>query len=218
MAETVPSELTYLLDRIEPSSRDQAWAEFVNAHSKLILHVARSLGGDHDNVMDRYACVLEKLRRDDFHRLRAYGADGRGKFTTWLVVVVRRLCFDHAREKYGRLRGDGEGRENGHRMRGLLVDLVSDAADITEIVDSSNGGPEDNLRALQLDEMLKSVLAALKPNDRLLIRLRFEDELTATEIARLMSRSQFDVYRQLRHVLRTLRTALLRNGVADATP
>lgn len=219
MTVPVPYELAHLLDHLAPSARDEAWTAFVQANSKLILYVARSLGGDHDDVMDRYAFVLEQLRRDDFHRLRAYGADGRGKFTTWLVVVVRRLCLDHRREKYGRVRGEGEGREDGLRMRGRLVDLISDAAKLTELVDTSARGPEERLRALQLDDALKSAVATLDPNDRLLLRLRFEDELSAAQIARLMScRSQFGVYRRLRHVLDTLRTALVRHGVGDPAP
>jgi RNA polymerase sigma factor (sigma-70 family) len=219
MTVPVPYELTHLLDHLEPSARDEAWAAFVQANSKLILYVARSLGGDHDDVMDRYTSVLEQLRRDDFHRLRAYGADGRGKFTTWLVVVVRRLCLDHQREKYGRARSNDEGREAGRRMRGRLVDLVADGVEITELVDTSTGGPEERLRALQLDDALKSAVATLEPDDRLLLRFRFEDDLSASEIARLMScRSQFDVYRRLRHVLGTLRTVLLSRGVGDPAP
>ena len=94
----VPYELSHLLAHLEPPARDEAWTAFVQANSKLILFVAHSLGSDHDDVMDRYTFILDQLRRDDFHRLRAYGADGRGKFTTWLVVVARRLCLDHRRE------------------------------------------------------------------------------------------------------------------------
>jgi RNA polymerase sigma factor (sigma-70 family) len=209
----------HLLDHPELSARDEAWTAFVEGNSKLILYVARSLGGDHDDVMDRYAFVLSQLRRDDFHRLRAYGDDGRGKFTTWLVVVVRRLCFDHRREKYGRVRGDDENVEDGHRMRGRLVDLISDHNALTELVDLSSTSPDDHVRAAQLDDLLKSALAALEAEDRLLLRFRFEDDLSAGEIARLMScRSPFDVYRRLRRVLASLRTTLLSRGVHDPLP
>jgi RNA polymerase sigma factor (sigma-70 family) len=215
----VPYELSHLLAHLEPPARDDAWTAFVQANSKLILFVAHSLGSDHDDVMDRYTFILDQLRRDDFHRLRAYGADGRGKFTTWLVVVARRLCLDHQREKYGRARGDDDGREDGRRMRGRLVDLVSDDAELTELVDTSDGGAEERLRALQLDDTLKCAIATLEPDDRLLLRLRFQDELSAAQIARIMScRSQFDVYRRLRHVLETLRTVLIRHGVDDPAP
>lgn len=104
-------------------------------------------------------------------------------------------------------------------MRGRLVDLVADGVEITELVDTSTGGPEERLRAFQLDDVLKSAVAALEPEDRLLLKLRFEDELSASQIAKIMScRSQFDVYRRLRNVLDTLRTTLVRHGVVDPVP
>jgi RNA polymerase sigma factor (sigma-70 family) len=219
MAEPIPTELARLLDHLEPSARDQAWAAFVSENTKLILHVARSVGGDHDDVMDRYACILDHLQRDDFHRLRAYVSDGRGKFTTWLVVVARRVCLDHRREKYGRSRGEDPDRKHGHQTRGRLVDLVSDASDLGELVDTSAGGPEEGLRARQLDGALKSAVATLAPSDQKLLRLRFEQDLSASQIARATSsRSQFEVYRRLRRVLDILRTKLVQRGVADAAP
>jgi hypothetical protein len=70
--------------------------------------VASSLGGDQDAVMDRYTDVLEQLRRNDCQRLRGYASDRRSKFTTWLVVVARRLCLDQHRQRYGRDRNDPE--------------------------------------------------------------------------------------------------------------
>lgn len=219
MTEPVPSELAHLLDHLEPLANDQAWTAFVRANSKLILHVARSLGGDHDDVMDRYECILDQLQRDDFRRLRRYVADGRGKFTTWLVVVARRVCLDHRREKYGRSRGEDRDRADDRQMRGRLVDLVSDGSDLGELVDTSAGGPEERLRAVQLDGALRSAVATLAPEDRRLLRLRFEQNLSASQIARTMSSgSQFDVYRRLRRILEALRAKLVRHGVADAAP
>ena len=44
--------------------------------------------------MDHYAFMLDRLQEDGFHRLRAFAGDGRGQFTTWLVVVARRLCVE----------------------------------------------------------------------------------------------------------------------------
>jgi hypothetical protein len=67
------------LDHPEPSVRDEAWIAFVQGKSKLILYVARSLGGDHDDVMDRYAFVHGQLRRDDFHRLLGYAISNQGR-------------------------------------------------------------------------------------------------------------------------------------------
>jgi len=95
-------ELSTLLDAANPAAREAAWTRFVETHNRLLLHVARSVDRDHDAAMDAYAHVLEQFRGDDFRRLRAYASDGRSKFTTWLVVVTRRVCLDHVRQRYGR--------------------------------------------------------------------------------------------------------------------
>src|SRR5262249_41817793 len=102
MPDGLPAELSQLLAAAEPQGAEGAWGEFVHAHSRLLLHVARSMAKDHDDAMDRFAYLLEQLRRDDCRRLRGFVADGRSKFTTWLVVVARRLCLDYDRRRYGR--------------------------------------------------------------------------------------------------------------------
>src|SRR4051794_31379617 len=99
MSNVRPVPLSSLLSACDPASRGEAWALFLSSYSALIMRVARLLGGDDDAVMDRYTFVLDHLRRDDCHRLRAYAADGRGEFTTWLVLVVRRLCLDAHRQR-----------------------------------------------------------------------------------------------------------------------
>jgi len=117
MADAPPPELVGLLNASDPAAREVAWASFVKSHSRLLLHVARSIGRDYDAAMDAYAYLLELLRADDCRRLRAYAADGRSKFTTWLVVVARRLCLDHLRHRYGRLREEGGSSGGGRAAR-----------------------------------------------------------------------------------------------------
>ena len=90
-APSLPPELSRLLSASEPVEQGEAWAEFVNTHSSILLHTCRAVAHDHDAVMDGYAHVLEALREDCYRRLRAYVPRGTTRFTTWLVVVVRRL-------------------------------------------------------------------------------------------------------------------------------
>src|SRR5258707_5460889 len=107
MADGLPQELAQLLNASDSPTRDAAWEAFLTTHSRLLLHTARSLNRDHDAAMDGYAYVLEALRESDYRRLRAYAADGRSKFSTWLVVVTRRICLDFHRRRYGRARDTG---------------------------------------------------------------------------------------------------------------
>jgi DNA-directed RNA polymerase specialized sigma24 family protein len=104
MSAASPSELPALLHAPTQAAREEAWAGFVAAYSEPILRVVRSLGGDHDLVMDRYAFVLDHLRENDCQRLKTFARPGAGPFALWLVVVVRRLCLDHHRARFGRAR------------------------------------------------------------------------------------------------------------------
>lgn len=217
MADAHPPELARLLTASDPPTRDAAWAAFVTTHSRLLLHTARSLNHDHDAAMDGYAYVLEALRSDDYRRLRAYAADGRGKFSTWLVVVARRLCLDFHRKRYGRAREVGPESREQRAARRRLVDLVADEIDPADV---SRSGSDPALELHQRDRTaaLAETLGALPARDRLLLALRFEEDLSAREIAQLMGfATPFHVYRRLNALLRELRQVLQRRGV-DGTP
>jgi RNA polymerase sigma factor (sigma-70 family) len=219
MAHALPGTLSRLLPENCPPAAE-AWAEFLAAHSKLILYVARSLGGDHDAVMDRYACILEQLRADNFRRLRTYSADGRSEFSTWLVVVAQRICLDHRRARYGRFRvveGGSPSHDEEWAARRRLVDLLGAEVDLSTISDARASSADDEVRAADLYQSLQLALRTLDPEDRLLITLRFEDELSMTEIARsLKFPTRFHAYRRLTRVLADLRRTLIDGGVKDA--
>jgi len=203
-------ELSRLLDARSEAARDQGWAEFLRIHNRLLLHVARSRTRDHDIAMDAYAFILDHLRQDDFRRLRAFVADGRSAFTTWLVVVAKRLCIDFERERYGRTSRKANGTSAElEAQRRRLVDLTSAELDLASIPDPSERTPETVFDATTMRQALLDAIAELEPRDRLLLALRFEDELTAERIATTLGMaSPFHVYRQLNRILATLRQRL----------
>ena len=220
MSNPLPAELARLLHAGDPAERDEAWAGLVRSCTNPILRVARSLGGDHDAVMDRYAFVLERLRDDDYRRLRAYDRPGAGEFGLWLLVVARRLCLDHYRHRYGRPRPrPGHGAEANPRIRRHLVDLMADRVDPAALPDPSSAAPDTDLERAERARKLESAIGTLAPRDRLLIRLRFDEELSAREITALMQfPTLFHVYRRLDVVLRSLRHALRSAGLEEVDP
>jgi RNA polymerase sigma factor (sigma-70 family) len=194
---------------------DEEWAAFVAEHSRVLLNVARSVTSDHDAAMDSYAYILEQLRADDCRRLRAFVPDGRSRFTTWLVVVARRLCLDHRRQRYGRVRDDDPAAAMATRQR--LLDFVTEK-DPDQIASNSLDAVQ-SLQVRELHDVLEAALARLDPTDRLLLKLRFEDELPAREIAAVLRLpTLFHVYRRLNTLLSELRVALGKRGVEDANP
>ena len=167
--------------------------------------------------MDGYAYVLEALRENEYRRLRAYAADGRSKFSTWLVVVARRLCLDFHRQRYGRARDTGTDAREARAARRRLVDLVAEDLDASGRSPISLADPQADLLGREQSAMLDGALRGLPPGDRLLLTLRFEEDLSAREIAQVMGMATpFHVYRRLNAVLGSLRQSLRRRGVEDA--
>jgi len=229
-ARGLPPEVRDLLSAGDETAEAASWSAFLGAYSRLILYIARKSCADRDAAMDRYAYALEQLRRDDFARLRAYEVDDRARFSTWLAVVVRRLCTDFHRKRYGRyasteageadLPADGAAKEAelSRRTRRRLVDLVGEAVDI-ELLADHRGNPERLVRLRELTSALGQALHELESRDRLLLAMRFEDGHSARRIAEVMEYpSPFHVYRRLNKVLAGLREDLERRGIDGAAP
>lgn len=217
MADDLPPELSAIFLAPDQKSRENAWEQFVQVHSRLLLYAARSLGRDHDGAMDRYSFVLERLRGEDFHRLRTYASDGRTRFTTWLLVVTRRLCLDHYRQRYGRT-GSNAAEDNfssrDRAARRRLADSIVEPIDPALLDDHKHPGAELELESSQVQTHLDAALAALGPRDRLMLKLRFEDDLSAREIAGITGfPTPFHVYRRLNALLAGLRAALHKSGI-----
>lgn len=209
--------LQFLLAARDSGARDTAWSAFLEVHSSLILHVARSLGGDQDAAMDRYAFVVAALRQDDCRRLRAYLADGRGKFSTWLMVVVRRLCFDQHRQRYGRQQGETQLSGDRHAQRRHLADLLGGELELSTMATTPEHAPDEALLRSEQRSALERALARLELSDRLLLRFRFEDDLSVPEIARVLGEpSPFRLYRRLERILATVRQMLEEAGIKNS--
>jgi RNA polymerase sigma factor (sigma-70 family) len=221
-SDVFPDDLRVLLEAQGRADRDAAWTRLISRHNLLLLHVTNSVTRRREDSMDAYAMVLEELRVDDFRRLRAYEADGRSKFTTWLVIVVQRLCFDFVRRQYGRHREDaanGNGPSLAAVSRRHLRDLLSGTVDLASIADEHGKDLDARIREQELQAHLEHALGELAAEDRLIIKLRFEDGLTAREIARLIGMStQFHVYRRLSAITDGLRQRLAERGVDGSAP
>jgi RNA polymerase sigma factor (sigma-70 family) len=177
--------------------------------------------GRQDGAMDAYAFILERLREDDFRRLRRYVADGRSAFSTWLVVVARRLCLDHYRQRYGRSpRGEPPVAPDAERaLRRRLLDLRGASLDLASVPDEALDAPDQAVRERELALALCRAVGELAAEDRVLLKLRFEDALSVSEIARVLQLpSIFHVYRRLNDVFARLRRSLARRGVDSAAP
>lgn len=223
MRDVLPPELVALFEPDStPAAVEAAWSGFTRRYTDLLLRTARSLGGDADVEMDRYTWILDRLRENDYRRLRAFVADGRSSLQTWLAVVARRLCYDYDRHRHGRVRGSGEDRSRSRERRAdrrRLLDLIGADVDLATIADSAIQDPERDWRLEERDGALREALAALTPEDRLLLRLRVEDGMSARRVADFVGLpTPFHVYRRVDAILRRLRDDLGQRGVDGPAP
>lgn len=220
MPAPVPPELSALLQASDDVSRSRAWDTFTGEYSRLLLQVARRNATHRDEAMDHYAYILEHLRQDDFRRLRAFAGEGRGKFTTWLVVVARRLCVDHHRGTHGRPRQEGnpaQGRSADTIARRNLADLVAEEIDFERLEDPLAESPDARVLRNERRQALLSAVEKLELSDRLLLKLRFEDDVPIGLLPPMLGlNSRFQVNRRLNSVLARLRAELESDGVTEA--
>jgi RNA polymerase sigma factor (sigma-70 family) len=162
--------------------------------------------------MDAYAFMLERLRADGFARLRAYREDSRAKFSTWLVVVLRRMAIDHRRQRVGR-EERGEVSETT-ALRRRLEQLAGEVVDVAQLAQDSGVAADEQVQRAEVNRALTDATARLDARDALLLALRFEEDLPASRIATVMGfPSQFHVYRRLKVVLGELREQLRQRGI-----
>jgi len=214
----LPVGLHRLLEASRDDDREAAWDELIGEHTRLLLAVAWSFGGDRDVRMDRYAHVLEKLREDGFRRLRTFDPSRGARFSTWLTLTARHLCLDYDRARYGRRREalNPEAVEHGRKIRRQLLDFVVDELLLETLADSASSAEQELLRA-ERAERLRNAIDELGPRERLLLALRFEDGRSAATIAGVLGMpTPFHVYRQLNAILAQLRRRLAARGIDDA--
>ncbi len=219
MADDLPRELAELLGAPDPEARERAWTAFLERYHRYLLGTARFVGKGYDEAMDRYGYVIEELRADDFRRLRGYVADAGSKFSTWLVVVARRLCRDYERKKYGRGRATGRRARERGEVRRRLQDLVTVELEPGRHEGRARSNPERELREQELKLALAAAMEGFGAEERLLIKLRFEDDLPVTKIAEVLRlNSEFQVYRRLKKITATMKARLEREGIHDSIP
>lgn len=219
MALSPPASLHALLSATDHAAEERAWAAFLEEFSGLLLRVARALGGDEDAVMDRYAFVLDALRRDGYRRLRGYVADGRAHFATWLAIVARRLCLDEYRQRCGRPQGPDASVAVQWVERRNLARLVVVELEDANVAAPGDEAPDAAVERAELLAALAKALDALSVEDRLMLRFIFVDGLSVPQAARALgAASAFQLYRRRDRVLHRLRTALMAMGVNEPRP
>jgi RNA polymerase sigma-70 factor, ECF subfamily len=129
--------------------------------------------------------VAEELAQDVFLQLYRHldGLESANHVTFWLRRVTAHRCIDHRRRR---------------RFPLLSLDSVAEPA--------APSSPADPL----LTRRLRGLIRELPAHARIAVVLRYQEDLTPEEIARVLDRPVATVKSQLQRALKTLREKVLR--------
>ena len=167
-----------------------AWSRFMKLYQKYLKDIALSVSPTGDAALELADSVLvEMFLPDRSGRSRIASYHGRSSLATWLrVIVCHRAINERAR------------RDNSlERIESMPAVAVTAGVPTMEAV----------LRGLRYEDMIEDSLRkscnCLTDRERLLLLLRYDDELQVSQIARLLGVCPSTVTRQLERVQLKLR-------------
>lgn len=83
---------------------ESAWDGFLREYASIVLQVVQLFERDQDRIDDCFVFACQQLRSQRMRRLRKFDVTGLASFATWLRAVVRNLCLDWRRKRFGRPR------------------------------------------------------------------------------------------------------------------
>jgi RNA polymerase sigma-70 factor (ECF subfamily) len=180
----------HLIQRAQKGDHD-AFTTLVDEHQRYIYNLALRVLKDENEALD--------LTQETF--VRAWTAlpnfRGQSQFRTWLYRIVTNLC-------YNRL----------PNLRRSLTDLGDDVISEIPGTDPTFDNPARGFESRELRSYLHSAIESLDENYRLLISLRYQNELPYEEIASMLNlplgtvkTGLFRAKEQLRRALETYQEA-----------
>ena len=157
-----------------------AWSEIVARFTKNIYSVLRDrFSLPKEDIDDIYQNVCEKLMRNNYAQLKKF--NGRSKFTTWLSPFTRNCGYDYIRVNNKQSGKKTKGGDSGQKK------CENGEPEIEDIKDSSGETALKRVLKERESAKLKELLAKLPPRDRILLTLRYYEEKSYKDIARILN-------------------------------
>ncbi|MBD3293499.1 MAG: sigma-70 family RNA polymerase sigma factor [Armatimonadia bacterium] len=173
MSERLPEDDTDLI-RLAASCSEEAFCEVVHRFSRYITSVVSRYASRSVDREDLESEVIAKLLANSKRALRSW--EPQASFGAYLATIASRHCMDWLRRRGGLPRAripDGEtsGPDN------LLEEAI--CAD-------DDADPGHFLESLERRHAIREAIDSLSHDDRLVLYLRFEQELSGVEISDLL--------------------------------
>ncbi len=155
----------YQLVKAAIAGEQQAYATLLERYRSSVYNHLLKMVKNPDDAED---LTLEAFGKA-FHKLSTYAPHF--AFSTWLFKIAQNNCIDHIRKK---------------RLNFLSIDQPFDSQgdrDYSGSVRTMNRTPEEEIIRQQRLQMVRSMLGQLSTKYRLMIELRYYEELSYEEIA-----------------------------------
>ena len=171
-----------LMCRVSSKDDDRAFDELYHRHARRVMGFLVRQLSDEDRAAD---LVQDAFMRVWSSRERYMsGAD----FSTWLFSIAYNLV------------------KNEYRRSGYFVDYAEHVAMTT--TEEQNDELELHMDNKRFDEALRTELSLLDADSRLLFSLRFEEEMTVPQIAKVMNIPEGTVKSRQHTIVRNLKNKL----------
>lgn len=181
-----------------PRLKNITYKSFALAYKKFALPLMKFLvkktGGDHEAYEEVFSQTIEA-------GLKSYGAfQHKSTFFTWICKIALNKMADYYRSQI-------------HERSRIVVPTIKEFVKIK----STQLSPEEQLATKELVIAIKSCLALLPPETGRLIYLRYWQELSYKEIAKIVGSTERAVEGKLYRAKQTLKSIFLEKH-PDLTP
>ena len=159
-----------------------------------------------------YVYVLDKLMGNNYAMINAF--KGRSTFKTYLFSIVTRLTIDFHRHRYGKTSKESNPEQPAPKKNRLKIVSITDQENLSdeEHLDETVINREDKKVKKRLEELVKSHSSELSPEDRLLLKMKYEDNFKVSEIADILKLDQKKTYRKINTLLSSFKEEFLKEG------
>lgn len=184
----------------------------VRPYIKLIESICLKRFNYTEEGHECYVYVLDKLMENNYAMINAF--QGRSTFKTYLFSIVTRLTIDFHRHRYGKTSKKSNPEQPAPKKNRLKIVSIIDQENLSdeEHLGETVINREDEEVKKRLEGIVKSHLSELSPEDRLLLKMKYEDNFKVSEIAEILKQDQKKTYRKINTLLSSFKEEFLKEG------
>jgi RNA polymerase sigma-70 factor (ECF subfamily) len=207
-----PIDDDQLLRRAVQDRDPAALAELlVGAHDRLLVYIRRRLPLDLERHVDPED-ILHDTFATAFQEISTLRSTSRAAFHAWLTTVAQNRLRNVAKAQRALKRGGGRDAlslpHTGALTNGDDDDNGAMAADLLEMLARTSRSPRSVAGNHEYIAMMRQAIEELEPEHRVVLRLRFIEDLPHAQIAEQTGRTEAAVRQLCLRALRRLRGLL----------